>query len=290
MISSYFIHLLTLIGIYTVLSLSLQLSVGFSGMLNFGHIAFYALGAYISAILAKHGFPFWLCISAAALLPSLLAYPISQATRKLKGDYLALATLGFTLVVYSVATNWDTYTGGPMGLASIPKPQIFGIDLENGINFLALTISLSILTYVLLKLLTISSFGKTLEAVRDDKPAAEALGKDVAKIQNQSLMISAFFAGIAGSLFSYYVTYIDPSTFVFGNLIPVLAMVIVGGLASLEGTIFATIIFVLLPEPLRLLGLPSSVVGPARQILYAISIILILLYKPKGFYGKVNLE
>jgi len=103
-------------------------------------------------------------------------------------------------------------------------------------------------------------------------------------------MISSFFAGIAGCLFAYYLTYIDPSSFVFSNFIPILTIVIIGGLASLPGTIFATIIIVLLPEPFRFLGLPSSLIGPGRQILYALFLLLILLYKPKGFYGKVELE
>ena len=135
-----------------------------------------------------------------------------------------------------------------------------------------------------------SPFGKVLEAIRDDELATKVLGKNTFKMKSYALAISAFFAGIAGSLYAHYITFIDPSSFTILQLIPILVIVIVGGLASLGGTIIATIVLVLLPELLRFVGFPSSVVGPARQILYALILILILIYKPKGFYGKVELE
>ena len=135
-----------------------------------------------------------------------------------------------------------------------------------------------------------SPFGKVLESIRDDELASKTLGKNTSKTKSISLMISAFFAGLAGSLYAHYITYIDPSSFTIMQLIPVLCIVIIGGLASLKGTVIATIIIVLLPEPLRFIGFPSSVVGPMRQIIYALFLLLILLYKPKGLYGKVEME
>ncbi|HDI03246.1 MAG TPA: branched-chain amino acid ABC transporter permease, partial [Candidatus Pacearchaeota archaeon] len=128
-----------------------------------------------------------------------------------------------------------------------------------------------------------------LEAIRDDELATKVLGKNTFKMKSYALGISAFFAGIAGSLYAHYITFIDPSSFTLLQLIPVLAIVILGGLASLKGTILATVVMVLLPEPLRFIGFPSSIVGPARQIIYALILLLILIYKPKGFYGKVEL-
>ncbi|NYZ78166.1 branched-chain amino acid ABC transporter permease, partial [Candidatus Micrarchaeota archaeon] len=116
------------------------------------------------------------------------------------------------------------------------------------------------------------------------------LGKNTLKIKTLALAISAFFAGIAGAFYASYITFIDPSSFTILQLIPVLAIVIVGGLASLKGTVAATIILVLLPESLRFIGFPSSVVGPARQIIYALVLLLILVFKPKGFYGKIELD
>ena len=129
-----------------------------------------------------------------------------------------------------------------------------------------------------------------MQATRDDELAAKVLGKNTFKIKTISLMISAFFAGLAGSLYASYITFIDPSSFTLMQLIPIFCIVIIGGLASLKGTAIACVILVLLPEPLRFIGFPSSVVGPMRQIIYALLLLLILIYRPKGFYGQVELE
>jgi branched-chain amino acid transport system permease protein len=289
MISAYLIHLLILIGIYTILAISLQLSVGFTGLLNLGHIAFYAIGAYTSALLALNGSPFWLCFLSAGILAMIFGFLLSLPTNKLKGDYLALATMGFSFVVYAVLLNWTSLTRGPLGLPGIPKPKIFGINFSDNFSFLILIAIIALISYLIIKRITISPFGKVLEAIRDNELVVRVLGKNTFKMKSLALMISSFFAGIAGSLYAHYITFIDPSSFALLQLIPVLSIVIIGGLASLEGTILATIILVLLPEPLRFIGFPSSIVGPARQIIYSLLLLLILIYKPKGFYGRVSL-
>jgi branched-chain amino acid transport system permease protein len=290
MIEAYFIHLLILIGIYLILAISLQVTVGFTGLLNLGHIAFFAIGAYASALLALSGVPFLICFLFAGILAMLFGFLISIPTRKLKGDYLALATLAFTFVIYAITLNWTSLTRGPLGLPGIPKPVIFGISFSSNLNFLILTLIIALISYLIIKKIISSPFGRALEATRDDELAARTLGKNTFKMKSFALAISAFFAGIAGSLYCHYITFIDPSSFTLMQLIPILCIVIIGGLGSLEGTILATIILVLLPEPLRFIGFPSSVVGPARQIIYALILLLILIYKPKGFYGKTELE
>jgi branched-chain amino acid transport system permease protein len=290
MISAYLIHLLILICIYLILSISLQLSVGFTGLLNLGHIAFYAIGAYASALLALNGFPFWFCFLSAGIFAMIFGFLLSLPTNKLKGDYLALATMGFSFVVYAVLLNWTSLTRGPLGLPGIPKPKIFGISFSDNLSFLILVAIIALISYLIIKRITISPFGKILEATRDNELLTRVLGKNTFKIKTISLMISAFFAGISGSLYAHYITFIDPSSFTILQLIPVLSIIIIGGLASLKGTIIATIILVLLPEPLRFIGFPSSIVGPARQILYSLILLFILIYKPKGFFGKIELE
>ncbi|MBW3004159.1 branched-chain amino acid ABC transporter permease [Candidatus Woesearchaeota archaeon] len=285
MIEAYFIHLAILIGIYLILAISLQLAMGFTGLLNLGHIAFFALGAYTSALLALNGVPFWVSIIAAGAMAMLFGFLLAIPTNKLKGDYLALATLGFTFVVYAVALNWTGLTRGPLGLPGIPRPDI----VSHNLGFLALVIVVALVSYYIIKRIANSGFGKVLEAIRDDELAARTLGKNTFKMKSYALGVSAFFAGIAGSLYAHYITFIDPSSFTLLQLIPLLAIVIIAGLASLRGTVVATIILVLLPEPLRFIGFPSSVVGPARQIMFALILLLILIYRPKGFYGKVEL-
>lgn len=290
MVSAYFIHLLILIGIYVILAISLQLAVGFTGLLNLGHIAFYCVGAYTSALLALAGFPFWFAFLSAGIMAMLFGFLLSIPTNKLKGDYLALATLGFSFVIYAIALNWTGLTRGPLGLPGIPKPSLFGYIFSNNFSFLILTFVIGLISYLIIKRIITSPFGKVLEAVRDDELATKVLGKNTFKIKSYALGISAFFAGIAGSLYAHYITFIDPSSFTLLQLIPVLCIVIIGGLASLKGTVIAAIILVLLPEPLRFIGFPSSIVGPARQIIYALLLLLILIFKPKGFSGKVELE
>lgn len=290
MIEAYFIHLLILIGIYVILAISLQLAVGFSGLLNLGHIAFYCIGAYTSALLALNGMPFWFCFLASSFMAMVFGFLLSLPTNKLKGDYLALATLGFSFVVSAVALNWTGLTRGPLGLPGIPKPNFLGLSFANNFWFLILVLIVALASYLIIKRITKSPFGKALEATRDDELATRVLGKNTFKLKSYSLAISAFFAGIAGSLYASYITFIDPSSFSLLQLIPVLCIVIIGGLASLKGTIIATIVLTLLPEPLRFIGFPSSVVGPARQIIYALLLLLILIYRPRGFFGKIELE
>lgn len=286
----YFINLLILIGIYLILTISLQVTVGFTGLLNLGHIAFFAIGAYVYALLALAGFPFWICFLLAGIIAMLFGFLISIPTNKLKGDYLALATLAFTFIIYAITLNWTSLTRGPLGLPGIPKPVIFGISFSSNFSFMILTALIALASYYLIKKIVTSPFGNVLEAIRDDELATKTLGKSTFKMKSSALAISAFFAGIAGSLYASYITFIDPSSFTLMQLIPILCIVIIGGLASLKGTAIATVFLVLLPEPLRFIGFPSSVVGPARQILYALILLLILIYKPKGFYGKVEPE
>lgn len=290
MIEAYLIHLLILIGIYIILAISLQLAIGFTGLLNLGHIAFFGIGAYTSALLALAGWPFWFAFLLAGLISALFGFLLSIPTHKLKGDYLALATMGFSFVVYAILLNWTELTRGPLGLPGIPKPSLFGFSFSSNLSFLILTAIITLISYLVIKKLTISPFGKVLESIRDDELASKTIGKNTFKTKSIALAVSAFFAGIAGSLYAHYITFIDPSSFTIMQLIPVLLIVIVGGLASLEGTIVAAIILVLIPEILRFVGFPSSVIGPARQILYALILLLILIFKPKGFYGKVRLE
>jgi len=290
MIEAYLIHLAILIGIYLILAISLQLAMGFTGLFNLGHIAFFAIGAYTSALLTLNGTPFIIAFLFAGIVAMLFGFLLSIPTNKLKGDYLALATLAFTFVVYAVVLNWTDLTRGPLGLPGIPKPSFLGISFSSNFSFLILTIAITLISYFIIKRLVDSPFGKVLEATRDNELATRVLGKNTFKIKSYALGISAFFAGIAGSLYAHYITYIDPSSFTIMQLIPILCIVIIGGLASLKGTIIATIILVLLPEPLRFIGFPSSVIGPMRQITYALILLLILLYKPKGLFGKVELD
>lgn len=290
MFGAYLIHLLILVGIYLILTLSIQITIGFTGLLNLGHVAFYAIGAYTAALLTLAGWPWWLGLILSGVVAMLFGFILSWSTNKLKGDYLALATLGFTFVIYAIALNWINLTRGSLGLLGIPKPEIFGISFASNFSFLLLTLVIALIVYLIIKKLTTSAFGRVMQATRDDELATRVLGKNTSKIKAIAMAVSAFFAGIAGCLYAGYITFIDPSSFTLMQLMPIIAIAVVGGLASLKGTIIACVVLVLLPEPLRFIGFPSSIVGPVRQILYALILLLILIFKPKGLYGKVGLE
>ena len=286
MIEAYFIHLLILIGIYAILAISLNLAMGYTGLINLGHVAFYAIGAYTSALLTLNlGLPFWFGLILGGIMAAIFSLLLAIPTLRLRGDYLAIATLGFAIVTESILRNWTSLTRGPLGLPGIPKPELFGFHFNN-LAYLILVIVFVILTYLIINHLVKSPFGRVLRAIREDQLAAASLGKNVMKYKTQALAISAFFAGIAGSLYAHYINFIDPSTFTVLESILIISMIIIGGLASVRGAVIGAFILVLLPEPLRFLPIPSFAIGALRQIIYAVLLVLILIKRPQGITGE----
>lgn len=260
--------------------------MGFSGLLNLGHVAFFALGAYTSTLLTQAGVPFVIALLLAGVLPALFGYFLAQPIKKLKGDYVALVTMGFSFVVYAVLVNWTSLTRGPLGIPGIYVPDM----LSSNVAYLVYALLIAAVVYVVIRKITKSPFGKLLQAIRDDELSMKTLGKNTLKMKSTSLAVAAFFAGIAGHLYAHYIMYIDPSTFGIMQIMPILAIVIIGGLASLEGTLVATLIVTLIPEALCFVGFSSGTVGPLRQIVFALLLLIILIYVPKGIQGKVKLE
>jgi branched-chain amino acid transport system permease protein len=287
---NFITHIAIMICIYAILAVGLNVAVGYTGLLNFGYVAFFGMGAYISALLTLNGVPYLAAFPLAGVGAGIFGYLITLITKKLSGDYLALATLAFAYLFASVAQNWQSLTRGPLGLPGIPKPHMLGIRLNLPWEYLiwALLI-LSIVVYVVYRV-TRSRYGRLLEAVRDEPIGLASLGKNVFRLKWQSMVISCLCAGLAGSLYAHYIGYIDPTTFYLTEIIVVYTIVLVGGLASLRGSVLAAIIIVALPEMIRLINLPSTVVGPLRQIFYALILLVILLIRPKGLWGKVELE
>lgn len=290
MILPYINHLLILIGIYIILAVSLNLALGYTGLLNLGHIAFFGIGAYTSALLTLQGVPFPLALLAAGLLAGIFGYLLVLATGRLKGDYLALATLGFSFVVVSILLNWQGLTRGPLGIPGITKPSFFGLTISSNFAYLLFILILAAIIIFLIHQIVKSPFGRLLEACRDDETGLKVLGKNTFALKWKAMFISAFFAGIAGSVFAHYISFIDPTSFALQDILLIFTIVIVGGIASLKGSILATFIIILIPEALRFLALPSSILGPARQMLYALILLLILMYKPRGIFGRIDLE
>lgn len=287
---SEIIHLTILTGIFIILAIGLNIAVGYTGLINFGYIAFYGIGAYTSAILVLAGWPWLVAFFLAGAAAALCGWLVAVITQKLNSDYLALATLGFGFVAHAIFLNWTSLTRGPLGIPGIPKPVLFGWRAGSPLEYLVLVFIVSVFAVYFLYRLTSSRYGKLLAAVRDDVRGAAALGKNIFRLKNTSILVSTFLAGLAGSLYAHYVTYIDPSAFFLSEIIVVFTILIVGGLASLRGSVIAGAIIVIVPELLRLLAVPSSILGPLRQIFYALILLVILLWRPTGLFGKVELE
>ncbi len=283
----YLLHILVITGIYVILTLSLNLVVGYTGLAALGHAAFSCVGAYASSLLAlNYGVSPWIGLLVGACVAAILGVFIGAPSLRLKGDYLAIATFGLGVIVYSVAKNWMSVTRGPMGLPGIPGFSFFGIQLSSVWTYLILVAFFVFLTYFIIRRVVKSPFGRILRGIREDEIGTLAMGKDVNKHKIMVFVIGAFFAGIAGSLYAHYITFIDPSSFTVMESITILLMVVFGGMGSLGGSFVGAAILVIFPELLRFLGMPSSVAAPLRQMIYGLLLIVLMLYRPQGILGR----
>lgn len=269
-----------------ILTLSLNLIVGYTGLPALGHAAFSCVGAYTSSLLAlNYGISPWIGMIAGAILASVMGVIVAFPALRIKGDYLALATFGAGVIVYSVAKNWVGLTRGPLGLPGIPGFSVFGFELTEIWSYLILVWLLFGITSVILSRIVKSPFGRILRGIREDEIATQAMGKDINKHKVLALVIGAFFAGIAGSLYAHYIIFIDPSSFTVMESITILLMVVFGGMGSITGSFIGAAALIIFPELLRFLGMPSSVAAPLRQMIYGLLLIVLMIKRPQGILG-----
>ena len=286
----YAIHLAILFGIYAILGLSLNLVVGFAGLLSVTQAAFYGIGAYATAILmTQYGFNFFVALLVGVFLSGVLSLLVGLVLSKFKGDYYALASIGFNVIVFSIFLNWQSLTRGPLGIPGIPRPELFGITLGANSQFLIPNSALLVLVYYLCRFVAASSFGRALKAIREDEEAIKIFGYNTPHFKLLIFVIGAMIAAVAGSLFAAYITFIDPSTFTINESIFILAIIILGGLASLRGSIIGALCMILLPEALRFVGFPSDIAAQMRQFVYGVILILLMLHRPQGLIGEYRL-
>ena len=282
----YLLHILIISGIYIILTLSLNLIIGYTGIPALGHIAFACVGAYTSSLLAlNYGISPWIGLFIGACLASILGIVIGFPSMRLKGDYLALATFGFGVIVYSISKNWVDLTRGPMGLPGIPGFSVFSFQFSGVWAYLILVIAFVFITTFVINRIVDSPFGRILRSIRDDEVASLSIGTNINKYKIIVFVIGAFFAGIAGSLYAHYITFIDPSSFTVMESIAVLLMVVFGGMGNIKGSFVGALILVIFPEMLRFLGMPSSVAAPLRQMIYGLLLIVLMLKRPQGIIG-----
>lgn len=251
-VKGYLLNVLVFVGIHTLLAIGLNLLLGFAGQISLGQAAFFGLGAYLSGILtATHGWNPWLAMVTAAVAVGALAFAIGFPILKLKGHYLAMATLGFGIIVYIVFNEYVDVTGGPSGLPGIPNLAAFGVTFDNDLKNFYLIWGIALATILLTTNLVHSRIGRALRAIHDSEVAAQVLGVNARLLKVQIFACSAVISCVAGSLYAHSVTFISPASFGFHFSVELLTMVIIGGLGSIYGSFLGAALLTLLPELLH---------------------------------------
>jgi len=283
--SSYQINIMTTALIYVVLGLGLNIVVGFAGLLDLGYVAFYAVGAYSYALLNFHfGLNFWIALPIGAGFGALFGILLGFPVLRLRGDYLAIVTLGFGEIIRLILENWNAFSFGPSGIANIPRPSIWGLEmgLEDSIKFTYfLLLVLVCITIVAVNRLRDSRIGRAWLALREDEIACQAMGIDKTKTKLTAFALGATWAGMAGVVFAAKTTFINPASFTFLESAIILSIVVLGGMGSVIGVIIAALVLILLPEYLRAFE-------NYRMLLFGAVMVSMMIFRPQGIIGSVR--
>jgi branched-chain amino acid transport system permease protein len=286
----YLIHIAIIFCIYGILTLSLNLVVGYTGLLSAAQAAVYGIGAYSVAIITtKLGISFFPALLIGMFIAGVVSLCIGIAVSRFKDDFYVLATLGMTVIVGNLFLNLSDLTRGPLGIPGIQRPSIFGMVLSDNGMFLVFVIIILALTWVLVSYITDSSFGRVLKGIREDEGALQVFGYKTHLYKLAVFTFTGILAALAGGLYASYITFIDPYTFSVNEAILVIAMIILGGLASNRGALIGAAIIVILPEVLRFVGFPSDIAAHMRQLTYGLLLVILMIYKPSGIVGEYKL-
>lgn len=286
----YLIHIGIIFTIYGILALSLNLVVGYTGLLSLAHAALYGIGAYTVAIFStKLGLNFFPAVLIGMALSAIVALVIGLAVSRFRDDFYVLATLGMTVIVGNLFLNLQSVTRGPLGIPGIDRPSIGSFVFSENIYFLILAAACLIITYFIARYITKSSFGRVLKAIREDEGALQVFGYKTHYFKLLIFMIAGALAALAGGLYASYITFIDPYTFSIAESILMISIIILGGLANNKGAILGALVLVILPEALRFVGFPSDIAAQMRQVIYGLLLVLLMIYRPQGMMGEYKL-
>lgn len=271
--------------IYVVVGLGLNIVVGLAGLLDLGYVAFYAVGAYSYALLNHHfGIGFWVALPIGGLLGFIFGIILGFPVLRLRGDYLAIVTLGFGEIIRLILENWNEFSFGPSGIANIPRPGFFGIDLslhQTHIYLYYLMIGLAIVTIFVVRRLQDSRIGRAWMALREDEIACQAMGIDKTKTKLSAFALGATWAGMGGVMFAAKTTFINPASFTIWESIIILCVVVLGGMGSIIGVICGAFILILLPEYLRAFS-------EYRMMIFGVVLVLMMVFRPEGIIANVR--
>jgi branched-chain amino acid transport system permease protein len=277
LVNNYFLQVAVYCGIYVLLAVSLNLLVGYTGIFSMGHVAFYCLGAYTSALLAtKLHMPFVVCFLAGGVVAGIFGALIGVATLRLNDLFLTFTTMGLGEVIRIIIQN-AAFTNGALGVTGIPMPRFFGRAMSR-VEFYYMVLILVIFCVFMVYRLVHSNTGRTLMTIRDDASAAASLGINVFSYKMRIMIVSCFIAGLAGSLYATFVQYISASTFSINVSINIIAMVTIGGMGTISGPILGAILLQVLPEAIRFLQ-------DYRQLMFGAALVISVMFAPKGLVG-----
>ncbi|MBW1859009.1 MAG: branched-chain amino acid ABC transporter permease [Deltaproteobacteria bacterium] len=298
---SYFWHLLVYLNIYIIVAISLNLVVGYCGLLTLAHAGFFAVGSYAYALASlKLGWGFIPSILVGVSLGTVLSLSVSLPSWRFKDDSFVLISLAVQVFLFSLLLNWSgpgdqigtwaNLTNGPFGISSIPKPAIFDFSFDTPGRMALLSSTVAGGFALLIWWLGSSPWGRLLKTVRDDELVARGLGKNVYWIKVQAFAISCGAVAIAGGLYASYMNYIEPGIGSIDESVLMLCMVLVGGVGNFRGPLLGALTLLLIPEVLRLLGIPIAIAGHIRLLLFGLLLVVMMHVRPQGLAGEYRME
>jgi ABC-type branched-subunit amino acid transport system permease subunit len=281
---NYIVHLLTTLSIFGLLAISLDLLVGYAGLLALSHGAFFGIGAYATAILTKQGLAAPLAAAIGMGLAACVSALVALPSWRVRGVYLLIVSMAVQIVFTVVAVNWTEVTNGSAGIPGIPAVSLFG-EVLRGTPYMLFCAAVLALCVLFCSSLMRSPYGRVVQAMREDEMACEALGKNIAGIKISIFAVSGSLAALAGSLYAHYISYVDPKSFDIELSILILLMVMVGGAGTPFGPLLGALALTLLPEALKFIDLPPGVGAATRQAFYGVTLIVLMMFRPQGLLG-----
>ncbi len=279
----YIFYILILVDIFIILAVSLNLLMGFTGLISMAHAGFMAIGAYTTTLLITSlGMNFFLTIPLGVLIAGLVSALLALPSLRVKGEHYIIASFGLQIILYNILLNWVSLTNGPYGFSGIPRPRLFGYTFGTYRSYLVLASLITLVCVFIIWRITRSRFGLVLRGIREDEIAASSLGKNVNRFKVIAFVAGSSVAAVAGSLYATAISFIDPFCFTVHDSIFMLAVVIIGGMGNIFGSALGALLLISLPELLKFFQVAETIAAPLRQMIYGALLVVFMRFRPQG--------